>query len=342
MTFRCTALVALVLLAVLALRPHGPASVFAASDSPEVSADEKQVTETIELLGPTFTRLDTEHFVVLSDCERSWTQARAHLLERAYHQFTRMTERLGMPARAPDHKLLCVLINDYEAYKSFARSRDNVTAPWVAGYYASYSNRAVFYNDATSPRFEKARGDGTILPAQARQLDAQAMEVTISKTLHEATHLIAFNRGLQSRAHQAPFWITEGLAACFESVTPNQAFGPDHAVERREKEFDDVVREQRLIPLSALVAMNNAPPDDDETASVMYAESYALFRYLYRYKRAALAGYFRDLLEAAPGLNSPAKHTRMFEARFGDAASVEKAFLRAWSRRSSLADTGGE
>lgn len=343
MRLRHTTLLVLLIAAALALRPRGPESVLAGAGSggaggEALAADEASVAATAELLGAAFKRFETEHFVILSDGERAWTQARAALLERANHQFERLMGRLGLPVSAPESKLLCVLINDYAAYAAFARTHDGVTAPWVAGYYAAFSNRAVFFNDATSPQFQRARADASREPGGAARVDARAAAVTIAKTLHEAFHLIAFNRGLQSRARQAPFWLTEGVAACFESESPNRAFGPDHGVEKREAEFRALLREGRLIPLEALVAMNAAPPEDDEIAGVMYAQSYALVRYLFRHRRDELAAFFRDLQREPPGLMTARRHGEMFAARFGDPREVEKAFLRAMSREAVSRD----
>lgn len=342
MTRRSVSLVALLLLLALTLRPRGPESVLAGSASRELRPDETAVNATADLLGETFVRSETQHFVILSDCGRAWTQARSALLERAYHQFERMMQKLDLPVREPESKMLCVFINDYEMYRAFARAQDGVTAPWVAGYYAAFSNRAVFFNDATSPSFAKALEESDGTPGTRRKLEAQAAEITTAKTLHEAIHLIAFNCGLQSRARQAPFWLTEGLASCFESENPSRAFGPDHPVPKRDAEMAELLADENLIPLEALVAMNAAPPQDDGAAAAMYAQSYALFRHLFRYERDTLAAYFRDLWAEPAGFISPRRHSEMFESRFGAAMLVEKSFVRASSREFAAADSSKE
>lgn len=305
-------------------------------------ADEAAVTSTLSMLGQGFTRTETDHFVILSDCDRAWTQARAGMLERANHQFTRFMERLEREPGALDAKLQVVLINDHAAYAAFARTRDGVTAPWVAGYYAAFTNRAVFYNDATAPVHpepgpSRASAAPSIAPRQARAAEGEAASITTAKTLHEAIHLVAFNRGLQSRARQAPFWLTEGLACSFESDQPTRSLGPDRPVKEREEEFDAVVEKGALIPLEALVAMNHAP-EDDVSVSAMYAQSYMLFRHLFRHKREQLAAYFDDLNNEPPGFASPRRHSEMFEARFGDPRAVEKALMRAWQRERGRGD----
>jgi len=327
--------------------------------------DEAALSQTASLLGPGFVRSETTYFVVLSNCDRQWTAGKAQLLERSLHQFRRMMDRMGLPSTPPRHKLECVLIADHAAFQTFARAHDAIDIGWVAGYYATLTNRCVFYDDRTGPAFESAESrlaeydqlareaesqariaardrqpqQAEALSAKARQLRAhvteqrrnlreQARSASQSKTIHEAIHLISFNCGLQLRTHQFPFWVTEGLAVCFETEDPSSAFGPDRATEQREREFAQARAAGKLVPLEAFVQMNQIPPDDADAAGAMYAQAYALFRYLYRHQREALAGYFRDIASRPGGYVAPREQLRLFEARFGRAAEVERAWVR--------------
>lgn len=315
-------------------------------------------------LGTGFSQSQTRHFVVLSDCDRDWSAAKTQLLERTYHQFFRVMGQLGLEAAPPRNKMLCILINDHAAYAAFARTQDSIEAPWVAGYYATMSNRVVFYNDATGPGFERAMGQLKDYENKAREarsaaatarrskqreaaarLDEQANAIAThveherdrlareakansdAKTIHEATHLIAFNCGLQSRSHQFPFWITEGLAVCFETENPGAAFGPDRPAGVRDAELQGYRREDKLVPLSTLVQLNGVPTDEPELAPIMYAQAGALVRYLYRNERPALAGYFRDVIAKPAGFMSPKVHLEMFTSRFGNPDALERRWM---------------
>lgn len=344
--------------------------------SVRVEVDEAAVGEVMELLGPTFRRTMTDHFVILSDCDRAWTQGKSRLLERAYDQVARMMVRMGMEPVPPPHKLLCVLIEDHDMYRSFARTHDSIEAPWVAGYYASLTNRVVFYNDLTGPAFrraieqldayevsiveveERARGarrsrdmeehrrlDGHArqmrahLAEERRRLEGEAASASAAKTIHEATHLIAFNCGLQTRYHQFPFWLTEGLATAFEADDASGILGPDRPSTAREGEFRRYLQGDELLPLGLMVQLNTVPGDENGTAEVMYAQSYALFRFLYRYERAQLAGLFRDIAAEPPGAIRPKRQLELFTARFGDPDRLERRWLRS-ERSSVLSDAG--
>jgi hypothetical protein len=226
--------------------------------------DQAAVEEASRTLGPAFLRYDTPHFVVLSDCPADWSRSRAALLERTRSEFFRAVDRLGLYPAPHPRKLLCVLINDHEAYRRFGRDLDGLDADWVAGYYSTAGNRVVFYNDASSPVFAAARTrldqyDQQAVAARgradearlqhrddlARQLLAsaddlsakvrderlrlarQAVAYSSAKTIHECVHLLSFNTGVQRRDRDYPFWVSEGLATGFETDAPDSAFGPD-------------------------------------------------------------------------------------------------------------------
>lgn len=321
--------------------------------------------EQLAALGTRATVTRAEPFLIVSDADAAWTQNRAALLQRASHQFTRFADRLGFRLEPSEQPLVVVLVNDHDRYTEFARRHDAVEAGWVAGYYASLSNRAVFYNDETGPmaalaverlrEFDeavaRAKGMATDARRERRAEDAAALEkraaemaaklrherqrVTSAtringqaKAVHEAVHLLAFNWGLQARDREYPFWLTEGLATNFETERPGNAFGPEHEFGPRRRDFDRVREEGRLIPLEVFVQMLTVPGDDEEAADVMYAQSWSLFRYLFRYERAALCEYFRDILRQPPGRMGPRRHLELFRARFGDLDSVERAWLK--------------
>lgn len=336
----------------------------------ELPVDQKQLDEALTQLGEGFARTDTEHFVVLSNVGRQWTTSKVQLLERAYRQFFRFMERLGAEAVPPRAKLLCILIDDHDAYASFARTNDGVMASWVAGYYASVSNRVVFYNDATGPGFESAdrtladyeklareadtaaiaarrakqndrakelskKADQlrSMVAAERQRLSLQARQSTEAKTIHEAIHLIAFNCGLQSRSHQFPFWLTEGLAASFETENATGSFGPDFDFPRRDVELKRAIKDGAVVPLEVFVQLNGIVNDAQQaeawadTAEARYAQARGLFRYLFKYERESLAGYIRDIWKRPGGQVRPEEHLAMFRARFGEPDDIERRWL---------------
>lgn len=328
-------------------------------------ADEDAVGATLRALGPGFRRSETTHFVILSDCPVAWTRAREALLERTRHQFLRAAGKLLVTPEPSRTKLLCVLINDQERFRSFGRTQDGLDAGWVAGYYSAQANRIVFYNDVVSPEYDAvwrqlddylrraddarmrsgiARSSGDreladrlLLAAddlerrvrdERARLQKQAADFSTAKTIHEAAHLLAFNTGVQRRDADYPFWLSEGLAASFETDDPGRAFGPDRdgPTARRER-YRELASRGAAPRVADVVTLSRSALLEADAADALYAVSGALFAHLYRHERAALALYLRSLAAEAPRRLPPHRHLDLFVRHFGDPAVVERRML---------------
>ncbi len=328
-----------------------------------LGVDEITLDATADLLGPGFRRYETAHFVILSDCEPGWTRTKASVLERTRQEFYKFARRLGLPVIPHERKLLCVLINDYEQYRRFAREHDHLDASWIAGHYAIDANRIVFYNDMTGPAFARALAELERLDTQATQLasasdgantrnaslmlrqnafdvrrriDArrrdladQASRFATAKTVHEAVHLLSFNTGLQVPSRTYPLWLSEGLASSFETDDPSRAFGPRFPSPAREETFRRLLREDRLVPWHDLIAMINPPTQDDDRVEAVYAQSHVLFSYLARFERDRLASYLLRLASdthAPP--QTPDQQARLFTEVFGPVDQIATRLQR--------------
>lgn len=344
----------------------------AAGASPTAAPQFEQadiVERTEQALGAGVQRGETERFIVLSDGDSAWTRSTALLLEQTHDRFRRFLRHLGVEATEPGAKLLCVLIEDQDRFQAFALAQDQVQARWIGGYYAPHTNRVVFFHSATAVEFEEAERKIAEIDreaeaaddraAQARrskqpglaeayrvlatrakedaarhreQIARQASAASSAKTTHEAAHLLSFNLGLQSRARHYPFWLSEGLAVCFEASSPEDArsgkFGPDRVNQQRQQEFDAAAEAGTLVPLEAFVEMLAAPPGDESAARVMYAQAYALYRWLFRYERQALAEFYRDIEAEGPGAIPPRRQGELFTRRFGPPEKLERRWLK--------------
>jgi hypothetical protein len=331
-----------------------------------LTADEAAIAETRRLLGESFVRFETSHFVILSDCSADWTRTRGELLEATRQAFFRVADKMGVPAAPHQIKLVCVLFNDHQRFREFARANDGLGAGWVAGYYATRSNRVVFYNDATSPMTAAAReqlktyeeqlrdtqaradrADRDREAALAQRLHASAEDInrqitqqrqqlgrhttacSTAKTIHEAVHLLAFNTGVQLRDRDYPFWLSEGLATGFETDNATNAFGPDRSpgTDLRLEKFRQMCRAGKLLPLQELVELGEVPAWDGETADTMYSLGHALFGCLFRADPKAMGAYMMDLNAEPAGPISRERQVELFTRHFGDLNSVQKRLI---------------
>lgn len=338
--------------------------------------DEAAIERTQSLLPQPFKRFESAHFVVLSDADSAFSRERAKLLERTRDQFYRVASTMGVPAIPHAARLVCVLFDDVNAYRVFAKERDGLDAAWIGGYFSASANRIVFYNHATSRESRdgadslakfaeqmdrtrtqaheaEMRGDTAraeqlrdVLAAQTRtlrdyqrRLDEGARAVSDTKTIHECVHLLAFNSGVQRPDREYTFWIREGLAMAFESERPGGLFGPDRPstlITDRLERYGALLDTGKLLPLSALVAMGGVPNWDESAADAMYAQSHTLFLTLYKRDPAALGSFLKSLGQSP--LRTPEQHARLFAQYFGDPAPLEATLRRlSLARRSPTA-----
>lgn len=323
-------------------------------------------------LNGSFKRYTTEHFVVFSDADVSWTRKQMTRLERAHHQFFRFAESMDLNPISLDRRLVCILFGNHDDFARFGRTHDDVHHGWIAGYYASGPNYVVFYNTEDSPSLDQARqviareqerleelvrelrsarADRnselaahleserkrfeTHIAEQQQRIVLAADESVTAKTLHEAVHQIAFNAGIQSRYREYPFWLSEGLATCFETDRPNGAFGPAYEYDRRREVFSEILHDGRLIPLKQFVIQTDVPHGSNAMAEVMYHQSYAFMTWMARFRAEELRTYL-ILMAAAPsdpagppsGSLSHHQHLALFKQCFGDPGKVERDWLR--------------
>ena len=340
--------------------------VFSPAGSASPAGRNREKGEIVSRLpGNNFRKTTTRHFLIYSDADAAWTRARAAILERTALQVERAGKRLGIKYIPPEERLVCILFEHYDDYLRYAVQEDGVSSVWVAGYYASRANHIVFYNDEDSPAAREADdvlSDADRQAAEYRQKQLEAArkgrteeadfyanhyrnlqsqlkeerlrlrevinKTSLAKTVHEATHLLAFNTGLQSRNHDYPFWITEGLATNFETDAAGSAFGPEYDYQPRRERFRELLQNGELLPLRYFVSLSDVPDDSAEMADVMYHQAYALFMYLYRYQRSDLSAFLNDALDPPGGKISPAEQIKYFEDYFGPAEKVEKRWLR--------------
>jgi hypothetical protein len=323
------------------------------------------LTSAIDVLPARFAFCESAHFVVVSDGGLIRSRQHAELLERAEHQFQRFAARLNLRPLPLQHKLVCVLFRSKDDYRAFAVAQDGVEAEWVTGYYAPAHDRIVFFDAEFAPppaearvMLDQAGDDITTLEMQSRdlersdeivaaealrrraddlrrqrdlanrQLDSNARANAIATTIHEATHQLLYHTRVQGIHVRSPLWISEGLATNFETDSPQQAFGPDHEYAPRREDFAGCLADNRLLPLAELVQIDGLSGADEGRAMVVYAQSYALVKWMCRFRREQLRQYLELVRAEPPGQPTSDRHLELFQIAFGDITALERAWLR--------------
>ncbi len=104
----------------------------------------------------------------------------------------------------------------------------------------------------------------------------------VATIIHEGTHQLMFNRGLQTRFAEAPLWLNEGLAMYFETPNLNSARGwrvPGLVSPTRLADFLRYFPDRPQDSLRSLIQTDERLRNGD-TALAAYAEAWAFNHFL--------------------------------------------------------------
>ncbi len=330
-----------------------------------LKSDSRAFREARRILPQNFIELESRRFIVLSDANMVWTRQQSERLERAYHQFQRFARRLDLRPLPLRHKLVCVLFAQREDYLEFSGKFDNVTDPWIAGYYSPHHDRTVFYDVRSRPSVTDARSQLSEMNEEIEQLSRDLRQAErsgqqqraehirqnlaryqkhvasesqrvdefenntiIATTIHETVHQLMFHTGVQNRQVQYPLWICEGLATSFETDKPQEAFGPSRDYAPRREIFQEYLLQDDMLDLNQLVTITKLHGCSERTVRKIYHQSYALVSWMNRFRKEELRTFIMMMRALPPGKVSRDRHLEIFEDAFGSTEKLQKSWLR--------------
>lgn len=285
-----------------------------------LSAD-KLGKQLLDTLPPGFKLHTTSHYLICYNTTDAYADWCGALFERLYRAFTNFWSRKGFDLREPEFPLVAIVFADRASYLNYAKAELGDGAEAIIAYYNLQNNRIAMY-DLTGVESLRLPGASRGSAAQINRMLAQPQaEATVATIIHEATHQIAFNCGLQTRFADIPLWVSEGLAVYFETPDLQSAKGWRNigAVNRpRLDRFREYQANRGADSLKTLIAEDKRIRDP-RTALDAYAEAWALNYFLLRQKPQEYVAYLKMLTGKSPMLYDDAE-TRLKEFReaFGD------------------------
>jgi hypothetical protein len=277
----------------------------------------------------------TPHYVVCYNTSRAYAQWTSSLLERLYKAFTNYWENQGFELEEPEFSLPVLVFNDRQTYDRLSRDDLPAGVGNIVGYYSLRSNRVNMF-DLTGAEALRGAGSHRGSMREINQMLSQPAAVPLVATIvHEATHQIAFNCGLQTRYADIPLWLCEGMAVYFEA--------PDLASTRgwrgigrvnypRLTTFRENLPNWQMGALERLVS-DNRRFRDPRTAADAYADAWALNYYLIKYRPQAYTSYLKQLATKPPLVEDDSQQRLAeFREHFGEVDDLERAFLKQMSR----------
>lgn len=287
-------------------------------------------------LPPGFSVFHTAHYVICYDTSLVYAKWCGALFEQLYGAFTNLWTRKKFELSKPEFPLVAVVFADRQAYQDFSRPALGEAGKSIIGYFGLISNRMTMY-DLTGL---ESQGHGRMSKtAQINKILAQPeARRTIATIVHEATHQIAFNCGLQTRWSDCPRWFSEGIAMYFE--TPNLRNGLKRgwsgigSVNRsRLEQFQRYLATRPADSLETLIR-DDRRFTDLKQASDAYGEAWALTYFLLKMHEKEFVEYLRMLSAKKPlAKDSPRQRVDEFRKAFGELPQIDAELLRYMARR---------
>lgn len=306
------------------------------NDAPfEPLAAEELGPRVLATLPDGFTVHATAHYLICYDTSRAYAQWCGSLFERLYLAFLNYWKNKGFEVAPPEFPLVAVVFADRRSYERFSQPEVGDAIGQIIGFYSLRSNRVTTFDLTGIEAYRVPGARNTSATGINRMLERPDAERAVATIVHEATHQLAFNCGLQTRYTDVPYWVSEGIAVYFETpdLKSRKGWRNIGAVNlRRLEAFRRYLLERPPGSLASLVA-NDDRFRDPRQAENAYAEAWALNYFLLKQEAEAYHEYLRKL--SAKGLliwDEPATRLAEFQAAFGDLEQLDAEFVRYFSK----------
>lgn len=270
----------------------------------------------------------TKHYIICFDTTRDYAKWCGGLFEQLHDTFGNFWRQAGFPLEDATRPLLVVIFADRNDYEALAVRDVGAAADRVSGYYSLMSNRVATYDLTGTSGMTRPRGaaSGRVASEILARPEAAGL---VSTLVHEATHQVAFNRGMHRRLAPIPVWVSEGIATVFEAPDLRASSGwrgMGTVNKPRLDRFRDSFRPGDLEPL----LLDDERFRKSDTSVDAYAGAWALTWFLMETRKQAFVRYLQSLAAKAPfAPDSDDQRLREFTAAFGEPpAKIEERLLR--------------
>lgn len=330
------------------------------ADMSDVPADQRRETTAMELLGDGFKLRHTRHYSILFNTPLADVKSFGIAIELTYRSCVNYSLKLKIPTRPPGKKLLIYYFDQHQDYSGHSSKLGKGPRPQsMPGVYFPDLNTSMFYNFRNQESYKKAREQAE---AKIEQLRARLRGGNVSRenrksiqreiaearrqanssnvlggdaneaiVQHEVAHQVLWNIGFHNPRHLAanPRWFVEGTAMMFEPISDGSSANFGAVNRNRLRAFQDLQRQERLIPVRDLVSDPHYLIDP-QTAQIAYPQCWAMVHYLNRTKRKQVRKYVK-LINRRPADYRPTgeEEVATFEKAFG---TLDERWVARWDR----------
>jgi hypothetical protein len=287
---------------------------------------------------------ETANYLICYNTSKPYAEWCGALFERLLRAYTNFWRRRDLPLSSPEMPLVAFVFSDQQSYKRYVKQELGDAANSMDGYYNLLTNRIVMY-DLTGAQNPERSGERLGSRAEiSRTLSQPEAGRLVATIIHEATHQLAFNCGVQKRLADIPIWLNEGMAMYFETPDLRSSSGwrGIGSVNRtRLFQFRGYCRARPADSLITLIAdsrriqgKSSDPRFQGPEATLdAYSEAWGLTYYLLKHRQKNFVNYLKFLsLKPAGQTESPEQRIEDFETYFGKLDVLDREFMRQMKR----------
>lgn len=264
-------------------------------DEPLVPISEREMKRRLLAELPAgFNVYQTANYLIAHNTNDAYVRQVGGLFEQLHRGFFTYWKNQKWKLEKPRFPLVALVFANRADFLRHAQADIGDMAKSIIGYYHLESNRMVTFN---VPNLER----------------------NIATIVHEATHQLAYNCGVQKRFADNPMWVSEGLSTYFEAPDFNNPRGW-RTIGRTNPV--NLGRWRKYLPNRPNESLVTLLSDDKRfrggaATESAYAESWAMTYFLIKTRRDEYVRFLKKLSEGAPLVRrSPQERLDLVEQSF--------------------------
>lgn len=231
-------------------------------------------------LPPGFRIYETKHYVIAYQNELAYARWIGGLYEsrlyRGFEAFWQKKKKVKL--QRPKFPLVAIIFGSKAAYDQYV-VRELGAGQSMVAYYNLQTNRVAMYDLTAGLKHPGQELDDRKI---GQILQTPSVIPMVATIIHEGTHQLMFNRGLQTRFAECPLWLNEGIAIYFETPDVKSARGWKVPGLVNHQRLTTFLRYLSRRPAGALATMIQSDDQfrDPQAGVEAYAEAWAFNHFL--------------------------------------------------------------
>ncbi|MDR2171062.1 MAG: DUF1570 domain-containing protein [Planctomycetaceae bacterium] len=264
--------------------------------------------------------MEKPHFLIVYTTSRGFAQWYSRILERVCNGFKSYWNSRGLNLTDPEFPLVAVIYSNRDDFFKHAEAEGLKLSRNILAYYNKLTNRVVLcdLSGFESVKENDNKSESLTINHYLRQPEAL---FNIATVVHEATHQISMNNGMQQRFAPYPLWLAEGIALFHETPDAKDSLGWSLTPKVngiRLKDLRKYFQKKPTDPIQKMLKDDNLLRDPN-TVVDNYAMAWGLTYFLAKTKRNQFTNYLKKLAKKNPQSDdSPKIRIKEFEECFGN------------------------